>query len=331
MLLKFYREQNVPTIFAIIITAVLFWAVPLTNYQSQSQIDYQGLEMPFYSLLVSIIGGSGFACVFFSFFLTGVISVLLVVFNTKVFFLRERTFLPSVIFMMLSALVFDNQQLNPALPASLFLLLATIRVVESYRKNGLASNYFDAGLMIAAGTLFYQGLIWFSIIPFIGIVLLRTTNIREILFIFSGLITPFILVGGAYYIAGYDLLFFAEIAENIFSNVAESYKPAWFELAAISFTSFITLMSCIFLFTLMDGKKIKSRKTFYILLWILTISVAAFLIIPSVSVEMLWIAAIPVSYLLTHFLMFARSRLIRNIVFTGLFVLIVIKQIMYLL
>ena len=72
-------------------------------------------------------------------------------------------------------------------------------------------------------------------------------------------------------------------------------------------------MSIAYLFTLLNTKKIKSRKTFSLLIWTFLISVAVYFIMPSVSVEIIWITAIPASYFLTHYFVFMKKKLMPEI------------------
>ena len=81
---------------------------------------------------------------------------------------------------------------------------------------------------------------------------------------------------------------------------------------------------------MLNNKKIKSRKTFSLLIWIFLISVAVYILIPSVSVEIVWITAIPVSYFLTHYFVFIRKKLVPEILFSVFVIFVIIIQIWYL-
>ena len=74
--------------------------------------------------------------------------------------------------------------------------------MEAYRIQGIAYNFFDAGILIGIGSLFYANLIWFGLLVIIGIALLRTGNIKEIAISFIGLLTPYIMTFGIYYVLG---------------------------------------------------------------------------------------------------------------------------------
>jgi putative flippase GtrA len=85
----------------------------------------------------------------------------------------------------------------------------------------------------------------------------------------------------------------------------------------------------VYLFSLLNSKKIRSRKTFSLLIWAFLISLAVYYIMPSVSTEIGWITAIPVSYFLTHYFVFIRKKLVPEIFLSVLFLLIIVIQISY--
>ena len=91
--------------------------------------------------------------------------------------------------------------MNPVIPASIFLMMAIMRIMDGYHKTGTAYNYFDAGLLISTGSLFYANLIWFGLLVIIGIALLRTGNLKEIVISIFGLLTPYLITFGLYYVA----------------------------------------------------------------------------------------------------------------------------------
>ena len=52
--------------------------------------------------------------------------------------------------------------------------------------------------------------------------------------------------------------------------------------------------------------------------------------LPSASVEIVWLASIPVSYFLTHYFVFVKKKLVPDILFSLLFVFILLIQIWHL-
>jgi hypothetical protein len=99
-------------------------------------------------------------------------------------------------------------------------------------------------------------------------------------------------------------------------------------IAALLFIGLVILISFVYLLFNMNTKKIKARKTFYLLIWVFLISVAIYVFLPSVSVDIAWLLMIPVSYFLTHYFMFVRKKLVPSILFSILFAVIFLLQIL---
>ena len=330
MLLRLFKGTGPGVIFLITVTFIAVWISAFLNPPIDSVFHYETDPMPLYGLLKLVIGNSHFLGVVFSFSMVSLISFLLVNFNTTVFFINERTFLPAVIYILLSGLFPQYQLMNPVLPASLFLILAIIRIVDGYRKPETAYNFFDAGILISTGSLFYANLIWFGLLVIIGIAILRTGNIMEIAISILGLVTPYLVAFGLYYVIGKDLETLLSLVEDNLFKRSSGYLFPRLTIVTLIFTSIIILVSNAYLFMLMNSKKIKSRKTFSLLIWVFVISIGVYFVLPSVSVEIVWITGIPVSYFLAHYFVFAKKKLVPEIFFSVLYILILLIQIWYL-
>jgi hypothetical protein len=264
----------------------------------------------------------------FTFVLFCFMMFFLVSFNTSIFFINERTFLPACFYILFIAIFPQCQVLNPVLPASVFLMMAMKRIMDSYRKPGTAYNYFDAGIYISIGSLFYADLVWFGVLLIAGIILLRSGNFIEIIISLLGLAAPFIITAGLYYVLGKDIgIMLADIRDNLFDKAA-GYHFTRLTIILLIYTGLIVIVSTGFLIIRMGSKKIKSRKTFSLLLWSFLISVVLFYFVPSVSVEIVWIAGIPACYLLAHYFIFEKKKIFAEIVFTLFFLLVLLIQVL---
>lgn len=329
MLLKLFRGTGPGIIFLILLTATGVWTSAFINPHLPTSFHYDLNPMPLYALLKGAIGNNAAVGVIFSFILTILVSFLLVNFNTAVFFINERTFLPAVIYVLFSGLFPYYQLLNPVLPASLFLMLAIRRIMDAYRKNGTAYNFFDASLLIGTACLLYANMIWFAILPIIGIAILRTGNVKELILSLLGLCTPLLLTVGIYYVAGKDLnILISDVKYNLFEKAGDYYLTR-ITIAGLIIVGMSVLLSIIHLLSVINVKKIKSRKTFTEFIWTFLISIIVYFALPSASVEIIYIAAVPLSYFLTHYFLFSKKRVIPEIFFTALFIIIIVLQILY--
>ncbi|MDQ1332906.1 MAG: hypothetical protein QG576_941, partial [Bacteroidota bacterium] len=304
-MLRFFRGTGPGVILLIAILLGVLWISAFLDPQMPGQALFETRPMPLYRIIQSITGSHPLTGVIFTFLILIVMLFLMVNFNTSVFFINERTILPAVVYLLFSAVFPEMQVLNPVLPAALFLLLAFIRIMGAYRKPGIAFNFFDAALLISTGSLFYANLIWFGLLVLIGIALLRTGNIQEITVCLAGLVVPYILTIGLYYVLGKDIgAFLTDTGENLFGD-STGYIFTRLSIIVLIYLGLLILISIGYLMTQMNSKKIKTRKTFYLLIWSFIIPLILYLVLSSVSVEVIWIAGIPAAYFLTHYFVFA--------------------------
>jgi hypothetical protein len=331
MLLKLFRGTGPGTVLLIILAAAGVWISAFLQPHFPSTFLYDLHPMPLYGIIKSLLGKSAISGVLFSFALLVVISFLLVNFNTTVFFINERTFLPAILYILLSGIFPACQALNPVLPAALLLVIALRRMMDAYRKNEIAYNFFDAGILISTGSLFYANMIWFGLLTIIGIAILRTGNVKEIMLALLGLATPLIITAGVWYVTGNEMKQLLNLADQNLFEKAGSYSFSRVSVTGLIIVGMCSLISLSFLLSAISSKKIKSRKTFTGLIWILVISLAVFFALPSSSVEMVYITSVPLSYIMAHYFVFSRKKILPEVLFTLIFIIVAALQVFYLI
>jgi len=330
MLLRIFKGTGPGVIFMIIITLFAVWISAILNQRLHPRFIYETDPMPLYGLLKLVIRNSHNLGVILSFLMVSLMAFLMVNFNTTNFFINERTFLPALIYILFGGFFPDHQLLNPVIPASIFLMLAMYRIMDGYHKTGTAYNYFDAGILISTGSLFYANLIWFGLLVIIGIAIMRTGNLKEILISILALLTPYFITFGIYYVIGKDVgALMRLLRDNLFDR-SIYYPFPKITIVALIFSSALLIVSIIQLMQRMNTKKIKSRKTFSLLLWTFIIAVIVYFAVPSASVELIWLMGIPVSYIMTHYYVFVKKKLVPEILFYVFVLFILLIQIWYL-
>lgn len=329
MFLRKFKSTTPDVMVLIIIITFLIWLRPIMHPGIPSSLDFDLRPMPLFSLLLHLTGKVPLIGVLFTLIILLLSASLLVNFNTSEFFLNERTFLPALFFVLISGLFPVQQVLNPALPGAVFLILAIRRIMDSYKVRYVAYSFFDAGLLISTGSLFYAPFIWYGLLLVVGLALLRTGNLKEIIFSALGIITPWFIISGLYYVAGDDpFSVFSDLTYNLYTKREGAGLPVP-DLIAVVATGFILLISTLDLFSTINTNKIKSRKTFSLLLWALFITAGLYVALPAVSIEAFWLAAVPASYLLTHFFINTRRKFISELWFSVLLVSVLAVQIGY--
>jgi hypothetical protein len=330
MLLRLFKGTGPGVILLIIITLFSIWISAYIKPATVSDLIYETDPMPLYGLLKLLINGHQMLSLIITFLMVSLMAFLLVNFNTTVFFINERTFLPALFYALFGGLFPEYQLMNPVLPASIFLMLAIMRILDGYHKTGTAYNFFDAGIMISLGSLFYMNLIWYGLLLIIAILILRTGNLKEIVISFLGLLTPYLILFSVYYIIGKDLGALSKLLVNNLFSQSSSYQFSRLTIVTLIFTGLLVFVGLFTLIQQMNTKKIKSRKTFSLIIWTFLITLTMYFAVPSASVEVIWLISIPVSYLLTHYFIYVKKRLIPEILFSIFIVFILLIQILYL-
>jgi hypothetical protein len=328
MLLRFFKGNGPGVIFIIVLTLLAVWLSAFFKIHGHFSLYFDLNPMPLYGALSSMIGTNPLPGIISSVILVTVIAFFTISLNNSLFFINKRTFLPALIYVLLSGLFPEYQVMNPAFFSALFLMLAIRRIMDAYRVQGISYSFFDAGLLIGIGSLFYANLIWFGLLIIIGIALIRTGNIKEIVIALIGLVTPFIIVFGIYYVLGKDLNeLLSVIRYNLFGKHTD-YVFSRVIIVTIIFLGISFVLSIANLLMEMSKKKIQARKTFSLLIWQLILSLVLYFALPSVSVEILWIIGIPLCYILAHYLLFSRNKVVPEVVFSIFFLLILLIQIL---
>ncbi len=327
MLLKIYRGIGPGTILVLLLTAMAVWMQPLLAPVAPSSL-YDTDPMPLYGILLRFMEGKDALGIILIFILVLTLAIYLVTFNTRLFFINERTFLPASICILLSGFMPGEQVLNPVVPAALLLMIAIDRILSSYRKPGTAFNFFDASLLLSIGSLFYFNIIWFYLIVLSGMALIRTFNFREIIVSVFGLVAPYIVLYSYYYISGADINMLNElIIKNVITETLGYYwSPQLIVLSLLN--GAIILVALFHLLRSFNTKKIKSRKTFSLLIWILMVTILIYFFVPAVSNEIIYVFMIPASYIISHFLVFLRNKKTANLIFAVLLLSVILIKVL---
>jgi hypothetical protein len=146
----------------------------------------------------------------------------------------------------------------------------------------------------------------------VGLAVLKPFNWREWVFTFTGFLVPIFFTFSFYYLLYNDPL-----------RLYHDYKAAFsigfyfsnYHVSTIIFLGTLVLLILIasqFMLRTFQSMKILPRKAFTIIFWLFVNTLAVYILIRQASVEMIFLAAIPVSYLLTNYFTFMKARLWGN-------------------
>lgn len=234
------------------------------------------------------------------------LAFLILKLNVQYAFIRIRTFLPSSLFVLITSGIPDFHAMHPIYPATLFLILAIDRIFNSYDKDRIHSNAFEAGIFLAIGSLFYLNLVFFFPFLWIGFIIIRSqVNWREYILTTLGFVLPW-LAALAYYIISDRTDELLHTLETTMTSHQVFLLESLSVQVYIGFLALLTLLGSYFILVQFDERKISWRRYFKSFFWIFLISCILIIANPAVSQEIMIILAIPLTYLISNYFIFMR-------------------------
>jgi hypothetical protein len=306
-------------IFLILLAGVAVW-FPSLQEVPEGEFFYDAHPMPLYELLRCVLPltsvWTGITMLAFVF----IMAFFLNRFNGTYFFITFRTYLPAFFYVLLSGFFPVLQRLNPVIPGSFFLVLAISRLIDSYKVKGIANHYFEAGILLGVASLFYLNFIWFLLFLWIAKAILRSGRLREYLLALFGLMTPHLLVAAYYFLLKDDLTPYLTTLQQHLIGRGNMHHWSSVSLIVGALGGVIILVASGHMIRYFNTKKIRSRTIFSLMFWLAVFSILVFLLVPTASVEMVYVLSIPLSYLLAHYFAHKRQTVFAKTLF-ALFVL----------
>jgi len=210
---------------------------------------------------------------------------------------NETTLLPGLFYLLLTSILQDFFPLSAILLGNLFLIIALDALMSTYKRPKSAGAIFNTGFWIGLASLFYSSFVFFLILIFLGLGILRNFIFKERLMLLCGFFVPFLFMSTWYFwqdgLEGYWQTYFAEQ----FSFLNFRYDQSRAFLIKLGF------LIVIFLMGLFNGysfnKSIQTRNFIRIVYLTLFISGLTFLFQPSVTIIHFLIIMVPLSLLVT--------------------------------
>lgn len=263
-------------------------------------------SMLLYQPINALIGKSTVVSNIFALIFIILLAFLILKLNVQYTFIRVRTVLPSILFILITSGLHELHAMHPIYPAALFLILTIDRIFNAYDKEVIHSNAFEAGIFLAIGSLFYLNLAFFFPFLWIGFIIIKPkVNWREYILSTLGFILPWLAALAYYAGTGQSDELIGVLKENISSH--QSFLVGNLPIQIyLGFLGFLTLLASFLILSQYDGKKISSRKYFKAFFWIFLMSCILTIANPAVSQDIIVLLAIPLTYLISNYLIYMK-------------------------
>ena len=313
MLLRAARSKSPILLFFLTLIVIAMWWSSF-NASDLSRFHFEQVQMPLYRLTMGWIGQEVFVNTLVAFIILIIQGLIILRFNQQYIFITTQTYLHPIFYFLIASSFIQLQQYHPALPAGLFILLMMDQLFGSYRKRYILNRLFLAGLFAGVATLFYVQAVYFILLIWVALVILRAFSLREWFVPILGFAFPMAFLAGYYFYADHTTL--QGLWKLIVSCYGQNETVTYYGWSYYLFYGFLAiwwLMASFSMLRKMHKLKIYIRKYHEILWWFFIGSVAIFVLRKEVSVEMLYFTALPLSFLLADHIHGLRSRTFGNI------------------
>ena len=225
--------------------------------------------------------------------------------------IRKNNLVVACVFLLLNAL-FINDFLS-LIHCYIILIFLDI-LFDSYQKKYPFSNFFNSGLIIGLLSLFFLNIITCYIIILVAGITFNNLNWRTFTASLIGLIIPFIFY--FMFIFCLDITNFSTLISSLLNTKQKIlYSNSSFFMTISFVLSFC--FSLIELYRWIYKKSIRSRKSFIVILSFLCVCIAIFIMS---NYTLLYFSIIPLSIIISNYLIYYRNRLIAELVFLLLIV-----------
>ncbi|NLE35647.1 MAG: hypothetical protein GX622_11135 [Bacteroidales bacterium] len=324
-MIRFFRGSGAGPVLLLMLAASALWIGFIIN-PPQLNLTADSQQMPLWGLITQALAASPLMAVIVSFALLLAVAIMMIRFNIAIFFIPRRTVLPALLYFLLYSVFPGEMIMNPALPASLLIVAGIWRMITSYRVNGMTFKFFDAALLISSAGLLYAGSVWLVLLVFIGALVLRSPDVRELVLALVGALLPWVIMYAVWYITGG---FPGELTEIIRHNLFDQVPSVYWSRTLVILMIIVGLNFIPSLFSLMRDLptyKIRSRKTWELFLWMIMVCAAAIALIPAISAEMAALAVVPVSFIMANYLTFTRRVATAEILFWLMVIMLVVTR-----
>ncbi len=238
------------------------------------------------------------------FFQSAFISVLFI--DKKAF--TENTYLPSLIFSVLTLVAFDVASLTADLAAFGFLLLALNSIFKQIEfREQRDETIMNMGIYLSAASLFTFSYVLFLPCSALLLLLFTRTSIRQYLLLLFGFLLPHVLLLTVYFLHDNQIDLIHRYYQFNFSLARSTLLPINTLLILCSIPLFYLLVSVVILNRNARLTKYQSQLLQAMILWFLFALIHAWFS-PDLRAQTLLPIAPAVSFLLTHFFLLIRRK-----------------------
>ncbi|MCF8381526.1 MAG: DUF6427 family protein [Bacteroidales bacterium] len=313
MLLRLFSGSKASTVFSIFLLSVILWLPSLIS--SKSVHFSQSESMILYAFIEGFLTKNVLLSKILAFIFLLFQAYLLVLISGKYILLQGRSYLPALFFLLIVSFYSGLQQFSAGLIGSFFVIISINFLFEAYDKESISYRFFDAGLILGLGSLFYAKLILFFPVLWISAIILRKGNWREFVMPVFGVILPMFVVAAIGFLREGKPWELFQTMNGILLRAEIPMEIDFGFLLIIGILFLAVLISSVYMLNIFQFKKIFIRNYYLLLFWIFVTGLVVFILFSSFDMGIAYIIAIPTSFILSNYYFNAISTLGNRILF----------------
>ena len=310
-----FQSLNKNSIIAFVLMPLFLIGFWLNSFivQQSSGFPFDQNPMPLWNLLLGALKGNHLFTTLISMLIALVMMFGVNRIVNRFGLSNIQTALPGFLYLFLVSGYLMAQQLHPVWFFTPLLLLSIERLFSANGQRKPMAWCFESAFWLSVGSLFYAKGIYFLIVVWMIMFILRLFSLRAILASIIGAVLPYLLSLGYYYLTGRMGWFADLILENFISPVAFFSHTIYSEVynGVVIFLVFVAILA---VFRIIPTVKIITRKYFRIFIWLIVLAIVAALT-PYYSLEVVPILSIGASIVLSRFFNAIRRPIIQEVIF----------------
>jgi hypothetical protein len=215
--------------------------------------------------------------------------------------LGDRSFMPAIFYLLFAASLPESRHLSPALAGSLFYLICFGMIFDVPDKEPDTFSIFRAGLVLAAGSLFYLKLIWFLPVIWISLVTLRSATWREMFYPVTALLIAGLLLFVWYWGIRDDGGRFLELLRVNLSFKGGFAARHYSGYLLYGFFLLLIIIASLYMIYRFQARKTVIQNIYQVMFYMFVGGVLFYIFIERFNPHTLVYIAIPASYILSNY------------------------------
>lgn len=231
---------------------------------------------------------------------------------------HENTYIPALIYVVLSLSFFDLGTLSPQLMSMTFVLLALRSVFQRLDQKLEDQSFLSIGWHMALASLFYLPAIFYTFLALFALLLFTRTIPRRYLLLLYGFMMPYLVVLGYFWWIGELHLLYVNFFDALFAISDRNYLDFWAFLWIMLIPALFFVMAVFKTFQTPQFNNHQSRIQ-QIMFFFLLVSLLVWAGGNKKAPYQLIVFAAPFSFFLAHYFLIGRRKLLKEVFFFCLF------------